>query len=129
MEQQSPKFPETDPATYKAWTKEGMKDYLLEELKKLRSAPTADELYEKVRRRLPRISPGTVYRNLEALSRRGLVEKLQVAGTQKRFDASRHPHYHARCVRCGRVGDVQVLPLSSVEETVRDVSDYGIVGP
>ena len=35
METQSPKYPETDPATYKAWTKEGWKDTILLELEKL----------------------------------------------------------------------------------------------
>ena len=42
---------------------------ILEELRKVRSHPTADEIYAMVRRRLPRISLGTVYRNLDAAGR------------------------------------------------------------
>lgn len=42
---------------------------ILEELRKTATHPTADELYSIVRRRLPRISLGTVYRNLDFLGR------------------------------------------------------------
>jgi len=79
---------------------------ILEELRKLHSHPTADELYEIVRQRLPRISLGTVYRNLDVLSENGEVLKLESAGSQKRFDGDMHPHCHVRCVSCGKVGDV-----------------------
>lgn len=79
---------------------------ILEELRKLTTHPTADELYEIVRQRLPRISLGTVYRNLDVLSENGEVLKLESAGSQKRFDGDVHPHCHVRCVSCGRVGDV-----------------------
>ena len=54
---------------------------ILEELRLCRSHPTADELYSRVRRRLPRISLGTVYRNLETLAERGLIRKMEVGGT------------------------------------------------
>ncbi|SKA62976.1 Fur family transcriptional regulator, ferric uptake regulator [Desulfobaculum bizertense DSM 18034] len=80
---------------------------ILEELRKLTSHPTADELYEIVRARLPRVSLGTVYRNLEVLSEQGDILKLESAGSQKRFDGNPEPHYHIRCVQCGRVGDVE----------------------
>ncbi|BBD09055.1 Fur family transcriptional regulator [Desulfovibrio ferrophilus] len=79
---------------------------ILEELRKLTSHPTADELYEIVRERLPRISLGTVYRNLDVLSENGEVLKLESAGSQKRFDGDVSSHCHVRCVNCGRVGDV-----------------------
>ena len=79
---------------------------ILDELRKLTSHPTADELYELVRKRLPRVSLGTVYRNLEVLSENGEVLKLESAGSQKRFDGDVREHCHVRCVRCGRVGDV-----------------------
>ncbi|MGE5577510.1 MAG: Fur family transcriptional regulator, partial [Syntrophothermus sp.] len=46
---------------------------ILEELKNVTTHPTADEVYEMVRRRLPRISLGTVYRNLELLAEEGII--------------------------------------------------------
>lgn len=79
---------------------------LLEELRKLHSHPTADELYEIVRRRLPHISLGTVYRNLEILSKEGIIRKIELGGTQKRFDGDLEIHQHIRCTKCGRIDDL-----------------------
>ena len=82
------------------------REVILEELMKLRAHPSADELYERVKKRLPRISLGTVYRNLEMLSREGIIHRLETAGSQKRFDGETGDHQHIRCVRCGRIDDL-----------------------
>ena len=78
---------------------------ILEELCGLKTHPTAAELYEIVRKRLPRISLGTVYRNLEVLTEDGFVLKLESTGSEARFDATVAPHYHVRCRACGKVRD------------------------
>ena len=79
---------------------------ILEELRKNKSHPTADELYSIVRERLPRISLGTVYRNLDFLADSGEIRRLEAAGSTKRFDGDISRHQHVRCVQCGRIGDV-----------------------
>ena len=66
---------------------------ILEELSKVTSHPTANEVYDMVRKRLPRIGLGTVYRNLELMADSGIILKLEVGGTQKRFDATTKTHY------------------------------------
>jgi Fur family ferric uptake transcriptional regulator len=81
---------------------------ILEELEALHTHPTADELYERVRKRLPRISLGTIYRNLELLSRKGIIRKLEIAGSQMRFDGDLGSHSHIRCTRCGRIDDLSI---------------------
>ena len=81
---------------------------ILEALRSVKTHPTADEVYDMVRQELPRISLGTVYRNLEVLSEMGLIQKLEMAGLQKRFDGNPEPHYHIRCLNCGCVRDVDV---------------------
>jgi Fur family ferric uptake transcriptional regulator len=101
---------------------------ILEELRKLESHPTADEVYELARRRLPRISLGTVYRNLEILSEWGMIQKLELGGTQKRFDGNVRNHYHIRCMRCSCIEDIPMQPLTTIENAVRAVSDYEIIG-
>lgn len=80
---------------------------ILEELQKVTSHPTADEVYDMVRKTIPRISLGTVYRNLEFLCGKGLVLKLGAPGAQKRFDGTPEPHPHIRCEVCTRVVDVE----------------------
>lgn len=83
---------------------------ILEELQAVTSHPTADEVYGMVRQKMPRISLGTVYRNLEVLSGLGLVRKLENGGGQKRFDGDVSPHHHIRCEICGKVGDIFDAP-------------------
>lgn len=80
---------------------------ILDELRKVRTHPTADELYSMVRERIPRISLGTVYRNLDFLAESGEILKLEAAGSTRRFDGCVEPHQHIRCTICGKVGDVE----------------------
>lgn len=87
---------------------------ILEELKKMRTHPTADEVYSVVRKRLPRISLGTVYRNLDFLAKTGVILKLEASGIIKRFDGETSMHQHVRCTRCGKIGDV-MPPLPTPE--------------
>ena len=79
---------------------------ILEELRGTRAHPTADEVYDLVRKRLPHVSLGTIYRNLEFLHSQGLIRKLDKIGSQMRFDAFVGPHLHVYCVECGKVGDL-----------------------
>ena len=67
--------------------------------------PTAEWVFLQVRRRLPRVSLGTVYRNLRQLVGAGLlVERPDPGGS--RFDANTSVHHHFTCVGCGRVYDL-----------------------
>lgn len=100
---------------------------LLDELCKVRTHPTADELYQMARKRLPRISLGTVYRNLELMAENGMIQKLEVGGTQKRFDGNAEPHYHVRCLGCGRVDDLEMALSDDVEALARQQTGYSIL--
>ncbi len=95
---------------------------ILEELRKLTTHPTADELYQIVRARIPRISLGTVYRNLCFLTACGQIIKLETPGSLNRFDANMEPHQHIRCVSCGCIADVYP-PAPSPD--IREVSVPG----
>lgn len=101
---------------------------ILEELRKFMHHPSADEIYEVVRKRLPRISLGTVYRNLEVLSELGEVKKLEFGGTIKRFDGDPEDHYHIRCSLCDRVDNVPMPQLQDIEARINLETDYRIIG-
>ena len=58
---------------------------ILEEIRRTNSHPAADEIYERVRKRLPRISLGTVYRNLDVLCELGEIQRLELSGAMKRY--------------------------------------------
>ena len=101
---------------------------ILEELRKVNTHPSADEIYEIVRKRLPRISLGTVYRNLEILSDSGDIQKLEPGSSLKRFDGNPSEHFHIRCVRCDRIADVPMLPDLKIDLERVNASDFEIIG-
>ena len=101
---------------------------ILEELRKLTSHPTAAGLYAIVRRRMPRISLGTVYRNLELMAEMGMIRKLPFGGGEARYDGDLTRHHHVRCLRCGRVDDVDRLPLDLTIGQGEDLGEYQVVG-
>ena len=99
-----------------------------EELQKLTSHPTAAELYQLVRRRLPRVSLGTVYRNLELLAQMDLIQKLEISGAEARYDGNPARHAHIRCVRCRRVDDLPELPDDPVGGDSQGMAGYDVLG-
>lgn len=101
---------------------------ILEEVVKEKTHPSAQEIYERVRQRLPRISLGTVYRNLEHLADKGLIRKIESADGQRRFDGELSDHYHIRCLYCGRVDDAPLPLLTRLDQTFGRMSEYTILG-
>lgn len=96
---------------------------IIEELRKLKTHPTADELYAIVREKLPQISLGTVYRNLELLAEAGKIWKLELSGKQKRFDGNVNKHFHMRCSNCGRIEDMEADEMSEIDDKLNDLVD------
>jgi len=101
---------------------------ILEELLKQNDHPSADEIYQMVRRRIPRISLGTVYRNLEVLASMGKIQKLELSGALKRYDWNTNKHYHIRCVCCDRVDDAPIAPLNQLENDLYEATVFEIIG-
>jgi len=100
---------------------------ILEELRKVKSHPTADEIYYMVRKRLPRIGLGTVYRNLDLQAKLGIIRKLKVGGKQKRFDRDITPHYHIRCIKYNRVDDIFIKMERGLEKSAASCCDNKIL--
>jgi Fur family ferric uptake transcriptional regulator len=101
---------------------------ILEEIRRTKVHPTAAELHELVRARLPKISLGTVYRNLELLVREGDIRKLTVAGGRARYDAHTPNHLHVRCVSCGNIDDAPTDWASFADREVETPGGYEILG-
>lgn len=68
--------------------------------------PTAEQVYELVRKENPTISLGTVYRDLNQLTEADKLLKLRFGGSKDRFDADIRTHYHVKCIKCGTFQDV-----------------------
>jgi len=103
------------------------RDMILRELKKSKAHLTADELYGKVKKYMPRISLATVYRNLEILSEVKMIRKLEISGRQKRFDSELEDHDHIYCVQCHRIDNLNVSD-SHIELPIEKAQGYTITG-
>lgn len=85
-----------------------------------RDHPTADMVYEDIRKIYPNVSLGTVYRNLSLLSEIGELRRLSAVSGADRFDARVEPHNHFTCTACGCVIDIaDGTPDAMIEEAGR----------
>ena len=69
--------------------------------------PTAEEVYKEVKERGSTASKGTVYRNLNFLVEKGIIEKVSMSNGADRYDYKKTPHNHAICVKCNTVFDLE----------------------
>lgn len=81
------------------------REVVLQAVQSRKDHPTADQLYLDIVRTYPRISRGTVYRNLKILAESGRIRQIQVPGAD-RFDLRTEGHHHLLCIRCQQVADV-----------------------
>ncbi len=84
------------------------REAILETLYSTTTHPTADWIYDEVRKKIPNISLGTVYRNLNVLSSENKITKISTIGEQCRYDGDVHPHNHFVCKICQKVMDIDV---------------------
>jgi Fur family ferric uptake transcriptional regulator len=101
---------------------------ILQEIRHSKSHPTADDIYEMVKKKVPRVSLGTIYRNLEVLCQEGLIQRIEMGGSQKRFDGHTENHYHFRCLNCGKIEDLTEGSLEDIEKALAKLSPYEILG-
>ena len=99
---------------------------ILKVLRGVNFHPTADWIYEEVRKEIPNISLGTVYRNLKLLRESGEILEIAFGGTFSRFDGNPDNHYHFRCEKCGRVFDIDEPVNKELDERVAQKTGFKI---
>jgi len=80
---------------------------VLDYLQKATCHPTAETVYKNVRRKLPRISLGTVYRNLDYLVDGGYALELNTTDAERHFDGCVQERWHYICDKCGTIYDLR----------------------
>jgi Fe2+ or Zn2+ uptake regulation protein len=86
--------------------------------------PTALSVYERARQKMPSISLGTVYRNLQLLVDQGLLLERKIGTLPARYEANRHRHYHICCVKCGALEDLSVPYQAILDRRVQRMVRY-----
>lgn len=97
----------------------------------LRAAPyhaDANWVYDQVRKRLPNVSLGTIYRTLNVLVEAGLIRVLHCGNGHARYDASLQPHDHVICQECGALADVPLPCQQDLDQTAAQITGFAILG-
>jgi Fur family peroxide stress response transcriptional regulator len=113
------------PLTVQRWV-------VLEALADRRDHPTADQIFEAARNKIPGISRTTVYRILKTLVRMGMARKLSHPGGIVRIDPNTERHHHLVCLRCDRIIDFDPpapdqISLPEAYTVDFEVLDYSIL--
>ena len=87
--------------------------------------PSADWVYDKVKKTFPNISLGTIYRNLKQLSKMGIIKTIY-DGSVARFDWNTHPHNHLKCIECGRITDVKIDKTNNLTDKILDNHSFDV---
>ncbi len=77
--------------------------------------PTAEEVFQTVRREMPNISLDTVNRTLLTLAEIGAAFVVEGSGQPRRYDGGMEDHQHFRCLKCGKIIDFHYPPYDNIE--------------
>jgi Fur family peroxide stress response transcriptional regulator len=97
-------------------------DYLLKTV----DHPSADRIHKVIQRKYPMVSLSTIYKTLELLKEKRLVNEIEVDG-ETRFDADTDEHINLVCMNCGKIDDVNEDVLKNIQIRAAKKSKYLIV--
>lgn len=90
--------------------------------------PTAEFVYNYLKKDNPQLSLGTVYRNLQQLSDNGAINRVSIPNQPDRFDGVIKPHYHAVCSKCGKIEDIFIEEMENIDSLVAKKTGLNIIG-
>ena len=94
---------------------------ILNYLKNTKSHPGAEDVYREIRRILPKISLGTIYRILDVLKSKSSI--IELPGNIKRFDGNTSDHSHFICLSCNSIHDIK----NENNHKIPKKNEYGLV--
>ncbi|MDI6802322.1 MAG: transcriptional repressor [Bacteroidota bacterium] len=102
------------------------RERILEILRTTDRHPTADWVYGKLKKEFPKLSLGTIYRNLSMLVVQGQVKKIHSGSTFDRYEANITQHYHLICEKCKKITDIELTIYNEINERVNKLTDFKI---
>lgn len=94
------------------------REAILAYLHSTKEHPTAEKVYSELRQEFPKLSLGTVYRNLNLLAESGEIMRLNCGDNTDHFDATVTQHYHFICRKCEKIFDLEMPSLTELNESV-----------
>lgn len=102
------------------------RELILNAVKENKVHPSADFIYEYLKKDNPNLSLGTVYRNLSQLVDYGFIKKVSIPGCADRFDGTLSEHCHMICDNCGEIYDIESFLLKDISTKISDELDIKI---
>ncbi len=104
------------------------KSIVLKTVHDMKCHASADEVYDVIKKIYPNISRATVYRNLNELTKNNEIKKIEVPEGADRFDHRCFDHYHIRCIKCGKIFDIEMEYIKDLEKTIRNPQGFEFIG-
>ncbi|MCX7714364.1 MAG: transcriptional repressor [Clostridia bacterium] len=104
------------------------REALVKLLNSVTSHPSAEWLYTELKKEFPNISLATVYRNLNLLSQKGSILKLDVGTGTEHYDGDTKMHYHFVCTKCGAIIDINMPCIDYINSKVEDILNAKVSG-
>lgn len=101
---------------------------ILDVVQKMKCHATADDIYHEITKGYPNISRATVYRNLNQLAQSNQIKKVEVTGGADCFEYRCEEHYHAKCLKCGEIFDVDMEYIVDLEKSIKDLNGFEFSG-
>jgi len=99
---------------------------VLASLERRHDHPSAEKIYQEVRRQLPAISFNTVYKTLEILCQKGLVTKVNPLHEVARYDGGTGRHVHLVCRHCHSIADLHRRPEAQPPFTPEELQGFRV---
>ena len=90
--------------------------------------PTAEYLYDILKKKNPKISLATLYRNLNQLAKAGMIKKIEGLENSAHFDHNTHRHYHFICDKCKKVYDIDAEVAPDIISKTEKETGFCITG-
>ena len=93
-----------------------------------RAHPSAQQVYDEVKKIHPTVSLATVYKTLEVLENLDLVREINFPKGQARFDSYMNPHINLICLKCGSITDLDDVTLKEITRKVAAATKFKPTG-
>jgi Fur family peroxide stress response transcriptional regulator len=108
--------------------KSRQRERIYELIKSSPEHPTAQLVYETLKKEIPSSSLGNVYRNISILVEQGQIQCRMFGDGIEHYDAITGTHYHFICEKCKTVTDFTMPVQEQITESARKISGHSITG-
>ena len=101
---------------------------ILDTIKRMPRHFTAEDVYKEVKKENPSVGQATVFRNMNKMAEDGILLRIEVPGGASRYELITPKHYHAKCMVCGSLFDVEMDYIPDLENKIKDAHGFVFSG-